>query len=145
MKEIPVDRPGKLWDLLVDPEHYGAVLTGSRAFGVEGEGSDWDYFMTDEQYERTGCVEYYTDSTYDDALFNCVKFHFFGREEKRIDLLIMKPTEARAWRFANNAFQTLIESDPRFRQIVRVKELRVQLFESFKGSFRTYIEMRGES
>jgi hypothetical protein len=142
MKEIVVTQRGKLWDLLNDPEHAGAVLTGSRAFGVSGDDSDYDYFITEDQYAATGCTEYYTDSTYEDALFNCVKFRL---GEQRIDLLIMKPTEARAWRFANNAFYTMVESDPRFRQIIKVKEIRVRLFESFKTAFRDYIETRGES
>lgn len=141
MKEIVVTHQGKLWDLLRDPEHAGAVLTGSRAFGVAGDDSDYDYFITEDQYAETGCTEYYTDSTYEDVLFNCVKFRI---EEQQIDLLIMKSTEARAWRFANNAFYTMVESDPRFRQIIKVKEIRVRLFESFKQSFRDYIAMRGE-
>ena len=98
--------------------------------------------FAEEQYAATGCTEYYTDSTYEDALFNCVKFKL---GERRIDLLIMKLMEARAWRFANNAFYTLIEADPRFRAIIKVKELRVKLFEGFKQSFRDWIELRGES
>jgi hypothetical protein len=140
MEHIVVDRKGLLWDFLEDPERHGAVLTGSRAFGVETKYSDYDYIITNENYDKTGLYPYSTnDGSYEDSDVCVVKFKFKGTD---IDLLKMSTDKAKSWSFATSVFEELVETNAKFRAVIKDKGYRVRIFSELVSVFDSFISKK---
>jgi hypothetical protein len=133
---IVVDRQGPLEKFLRYPEDHRAYLTGSRAFDVACEDSDYDYFINVDDWAELGFSCYRTTPRDYDLVvpneFECV--HFLYRD-KKFDILVMNSYWKAAWLFATRCFLDLVDRNARFRVLIKDKCIRINIFEKLKTEY----------
>lgn len=122
-------------DFLEDPESFGAVLTGSRVFGVSGDLSDTDIFLTRPIWDKvfpegsnTWSLPVRTKD-YPEGEFSLMRFEY---QDVSYDVMLMSRAWFKAWAFATSSMLILLEAQPTFKRIIRDKAKRVSIFEAFK-------------
>ena len=126
---------GYLQDFLEDPIYYGAYFTGSRAFGVNMDDSDYDYIITYNDWDNINSEikRIYFDTNYEGGAFKSVHFKY---NDKIYNILVMCSEEFKCWRWTTKMFLFLINKNNSFKKIISIKNVRVNLFEAFKDAHR---------
>ncbi len=120
---------------LRNPEKYGAILTGTHAWGIATERSDYDYIVTEDPdgLSRSAIVS----ESYPDSAVVSKKYNVNG---KVVNLLVMDKEEAEAWTFATTCIGALCQAVPVFKQLAKKRDFRVKMFASFLEAYRDQME-----
>ncbi len=124
-------------NFLLDPQAFGAVFTGSVAFGISTDKSDVDMFIKKKDFDKAtdGDDRFIDGDEYEDSEFYLARYEY---NNKSYDIFVMNSETFDAWDVATKSFKEAV-ADRSFVDLIKDKVSRFRLFESIKKAVKDTI------
>ena len=117
-------------------ERFGGFFTGSRAFGVGKEESDYDYILEPDQY--FSFLAYLVDNNIEYKKSEYFIGAFFEHEDKKYNVFLVHNTRFDVWVFATEIMKNICEKKLLPIIYLKEKQLRIRLFENLRNLYRNF-------